>query len=145
MNDFRQALHRGLQAADEAKVARAEINAIFNELNLALLSVTQDRVEIARTDNAGRRDPGEGAGSPGATAPSVSDLTAISVTGNGTTPAAARRIAKWRQATDGYPCTIIWEDRHVECDSAESLRQELMDLVASSSAGEAIKAIMMLK
>ncbi|MBO9689807.1 MAG: hypothetical protein J7598_24665 [Mitsuaria chitosanitabida] len=136
MNDFKEALGLGLQAADRATMARAEIEAIFLELNAALEAATAGRASIRRTNLPSIASP---------TARALANVehgrpTALAVFGGGDPPP-RREIAKWRQPTGGFPCTLVWEERNVQCDDAEALRAELIDLLRSPTVGYAIKSI----
>ncbi|MDH0864487.1 hypothetical protein [Mitsuaria sp. GD03876] len=117
--------------------ARTEIDAVFVELNAAVDASTRGRARIALTsmpfhdDKVSRSIALSGDDMP----------TALAVFKTSGDPPARRQIARWRASPHGFPCTLIWDDRHVMCGDAEALRDELVDLMRTPAVGFAIKAI----
>lgn len=142
MSDFNDALQRGLDAAKRAQANRDEIKDVFAELNQALHSKSGGKVEIAIVPIENTLDD-------------LLRLAAIFGKSNREQAVAVRlighenvrgkMIARWKQDDAGYPCTIIWGERHTSCDSVDSLRSELVELVSSPSVGEAIVRVMQIQ
>lgn len=137
MTDFQTAFTRGLQAANRAAMARAELDAIFSDLNNALEAATNGNASIRRTSvpsitNAMTR---------AMTMQDENEPTSIAIFGASGEPPPFREIARWRQPATGFPCTLIWELRHVLCEDAQALREELIELLESPNVGYAIKSI----
>ena len=139
MVDFNDSLRRGLDAAKKAQANRDEISHILTELNQALKSMSDGKAEIAivpisTTMNALSRlivylDKNQ----------EEQVLAIRPIAREGLLP---RQVARWKQGEAGYPCSIIWGERHASCDDSESLMAELADLMSSSTVGEAILAVM---
>lgn len=137
MNDFQTAFTRGLQAANRAAMARAELDAIFNDLNNALEAATNGNASIRRTSVPSITS----AMTRAMAMRDEEDPTSIAIFGATGEPPPRKEIARWRQPASGFPCTLIWEMRHVVCDDAQALREELIDLLESPTVGYAIKSI----
>jgi hypothetical protein len=139
MFDFNDALQRGLDAAKRAQANRDEIRGVFTQLNEALHSMSRGKVEIAIVPIEDTLNELARLAIFMDTSKSEQVL-AVRVVGQGAFR--PKRIARWSQGDAGYPCTIMWEERHTSCDSADSLRSELAELVSSPSVGEAICSAM---
>lgn len=138
MIDFSMPFNVGLDAARQAQARREEVKSIFAAFNKGLNKVSDGAAEIvivpfAETLNAIAR--------------------AVSLFQDGSKPQLVlavrnpkyanylpKLIARWTQNEGGFPCSIIWGDRHVSCDDAESLIGELSALFSSPTVGEAIEA-----
>ena len=137
--DFKEFLRRGLDAAKQAQENRDEIRDVLIELNNALHSMSGGAAEIAIVPVS-------------STIPTLSRLVAfldksqeeqvLAVRSTSRQDFLARKVARWKQGESGYPCSIIWGDRHASCDDVESLKAELAELVSSPVVGEAIFAVM---
>lgn len=140
MTDFNDSLRRGLDAARQAQANRDEIKAVFSELNRALNAMSDGKIEVAIV--------------PVTTTMSALNRLAkiyldkdqeervIAVRRIGETNTLAKLLAHWKQGSAGFPCSIIWNERHASCEDVESLRAELATLVSSPAVGEAILALM---
>jgi hypothetical protein len=140
MVDFTDSFRRGLDAAKRAQANRDQIAAIFSQLSEALLSMTDGSVEIAVVPIEDTMN---------ALARMIVSIEkekygdkVIAVRRSGQPKSTARRIARWKQGDAGYPCAVIWGERHASCEDADSLRAELAELVSSPTVGEAIVATM---
>lgn len=139
MANFDDSLRRGIDAAKQAQANRDEIRGILFELNQALHSMSNGAAEIAIVPIS-------------ATLNALSRLVVyldksqeelvLAVRTTGRESVLARQVARWKQGASGYPCSIIWGERHASCGDAESLKAELAELVSSPAVGEAILAAM---
>lgn len=135
MFDFSDSLQRGLDAAKKAQENREEIQSIINELNEALRSMSEGKVEIVIVR---RSETSDELGRLIFFLDKKQDELVLAVRSIAQQGKPARQIARWKQSDSGYPCTIMWGDRQVWCDDRASLQTELGELVSSPVVGEAI-------
>ncbi|MDC6170755.1 hypothetical protein [Paucibacter sp. XJ19-41] len=140
MVDFSSPFHRGLSAAKQAQENRDEVRGVFAQFNEALREISQGRAEIAivplaDTLNALSRVVL-------AMDSEANSEHVLAVRNPQSTDFRPRNIARWKQSESGYPCSVLWGQRHTSCDNAESLTKELSSLFSTPMVGEAIEAAM---
>ncbi|WP_025598188.1 hypothetical protein [Burkholderia sp. WSM2230] len=131
MVDFIKSLHVGLDAAKTAEQNRAEIDAIFEELNRQLSQATDGKVRLKRAEfNQGLQFT--------ATFQRVTYWAlAVFSTIEGIQPT---EIAKWHMDRSGYPCTIDTESSSKwHCQDKEGLERALGLLLQDPLVGEIIQ------
>jgi hypothetical protein len=135
MADFSSFIQIGIKAATSAREARAEIAAIFNDLNQQLDNRFSGKVQI-EIRQLQELSP-FGFLAELANPKKYSALVVKNPKSEQWTP---REIARWKQSVDGYPCWIAVRDEEVSCEDRVALEQELGRLLSSAPVGEAVLA-----
>lgn len=135
MNEFKNALKQGLQAAAAADTSNTEVKAVFEELRSEILAETGGRIDI-------RLDPLLGSSiarflefgkkiTQSATVKSPNSMKQI-VAINPLSDGDKVILAFFNQPYSGYPCTLEYEDRRIHCHDQTSLRGELAVMLSSA-------------
>lgn len=140
MVDFSDPFRRGLDAARQAVANRNEVQGIFAQFNGALHEMSGGKAEIALVPL--EETLSAFAKLAAALDPSTKKQQVLAVRHLKHKAFQPKVIARWSQSESGYPCTVIWGERHAACDGAESLANELAALFSSPKVGEAIMAAM---
>jgi hypothetical protein len=137
MADFTSSFQKGIDAAKRAEQNRAEVDAVFAELNAQIGASTEQKIEIVRGTVADTVANALGAGL--AALFTSKRVPALLVT-NKKDPQHLREIAKWKQDPYGYPCTISVDGDVMHCENRVGLERGLSQLLGSSAVGEAVLA-----
>lgn len=137
MIDFNDALQQGLDAAKRAHINREQIKNVFVQINESLHKISGGKVEIAIVPAESTMDTIQRvAFAFDKNRREREYVLAVRLIGQESLQ--PKKIALWKQSDAGYPCSIIWGDRHASCDDVDSLKNELAELLRSPSVGEAI-------
>lgn len=132
MIDFKKSFDLGLDSARLAESNRAEISAVFDELNRQIDTASEGKIIVQRERF---EDPAEN--------PFLVVLGnrpkywAISARHKIHTNAKPFELAKWHQESRGYPCKITLEDTNFFCENKEALELALAELLQNPSVGTA--------
>lgn len=135
MTRFSEFIQVGLNAANSAVKARAEIEDVFEELNQELDNQFGGnvRISIKQLSELGLMGIVSSLNNP-------KKYSALVVHNPLSQTFSKIEIARWKQSPNGYPCWVITEGEEVACEDVESLQRELGRLLASAPVGEAILA-----
>jgi hypothetical protein len=135
MADFKTALTKGLSAALEAERRRNEVKQILDDLNFQVYEATNRKIIISI----------ESININAITAILLGDkntqqftLTAFSTDEN----TRKRVLCSWRQANEGYPCTLTIGKNIYSCEDKQALENCLTELLQDAEVGEKIHALM---
>jgi hypothetical protein len=135
MADFKAALKTGLSAALEAERRRNEVKQILTELNDQIYEATNKKITISiESSNLNALTSillGE------KNAPQFT-LTAFSTDEN----TRKRILSPWKQANEGYPCTLTIGKNIYSCEDKYALENCLTELLQDAEVGEKIHALM---
>lgn len=152
MIDFKGALTEGFEAAKRAEAARSEIQQVLAKLRSDLLEATDGKllvelgygeepdpvlIRIQRPQSASSMINSIFA--PKVPAPMRRFLALLA---KNSKSSAAKVVARWKQAAEGYPCTITWNNQEHECLDREALERSLGELLRSPVTGEILATIM---
>ncbi|VVE00253.1 hypothetical protein PCO31110_02107 [Pandoraea communis] len=134
MVDFTKHLNIGLDAAKTAEDNRAEIDAVFDELNKQLLAATEGKVQIQRKEF---RDGWQ-------FTKNFQPVTYFALAVCSTIPTVnPTEIAKWNMARSGYPCEIeLAGNGKWYCEDRKGLETAFGTLLQDPLVGETIQKYM---
>ena len=153
MTLFGEALKIGMAAAEEASLARKEVDEVFRELDQQVMSASEGRLSIRRClktvdpSTWGSRSKAE------RLLEQIDDaLTyppkprekywAIVASNPAEADGVEREIAIWSQDRTGYPCFVFWAGRERICQDRESLENCLEDLLKHPDVGHTLARLM---
>lgn len=139
MANYIDSLNKGLSAARDAERNKAEIDAIFKELNEQLAIATGGKIAIERLQFD---DPGlsvSGALSSLFGRPKHWALAAVFLPSNTVVPV---EIARWEQDNTGFPCRITLGKNNYSCEDKAGLEALLEVLLADPTVGEVLHGYM---
>ncbi|MDP9877816.1 hypothetical protein J2W25_002121 [Variovorax boronicumulans] len=139
MADFSSSLQKGIAAAKRAELNRAEVAAVFKELNEQIGDSTDQKIAIVRGSVLDATTDTLGAGI--AALMSNKRVPALLVQSK-IEPTRSWQIARWKQDPYGYPCTITLGGDVMHCENRAGLERELSRLLSSPEVGETILAAM---
>jgi hypothetical protein len=135
--NFGEALQKGLKAAEDAKIARQEIESVFNKLHDDVFNASEGKIRINRVRQEERSV--------------VADLIDISAIHSewvliahrdGLDGQRVEDIAMWSSNDHGYPCSITWNHTEYICEDQKALEGVLMELLEDASTGRKLKCLM---
>lgn len=136
MVDFKKSLKDGFKSAQIAVTNRADIENVFMELNRQIGEETGGRLSIliqerhnifGLTKNFFEQ---------------VGDFKKEYVL-SAVIPGMERvDIAKWHQASSGYPCRIAFDDMSLSCEDRKSLEKGLSTMLSNSIVGSKISTLL---
>lgn len=139
MAKYIDSLNKGLSAAKDAERNRAEIAAVFRELNEQLNIATDGKVAIELL----KLNKPSALKNMGLASFFDQDkywaLAAVFLPSNTVAPA---EIAKWEQDNSGYPCRVIFGADKYYCDDKAALEAVLETLLADAAVGEILHKYM---
>lgn len=144
MADFRTAYEEGIQEAERAVAAKAEIEEVFRELNRQLAEATDGRLHVCREQRT-RRDSFALAAveafrmAMGYRTPKYTALVARVAVGD---EEKSQVLAEWEQDAYGYPCRIISSGDELTCTDKEALEEGLADLLRTAEVGEKLLGLL---
>lgn len=142
MSSFIDAFQRGQQAADAVARARLEVSEILGRLREDVLEASDGRVLIDIATHLDSPEPKNIAEAIGSTIFSSSiKRKYLSAKNPKVTSPAFRRLARWSQGEEGYPCTISYGKEEQVCFDADSLEAALASLIGKGSVGEVLQAV----
>jgi len=131
MKKFAASIEKGLDAAQNARLLRAEIDSVFETLNEELSEVTKGKVRLKR--ETFYEAPKFGSGMPAYfNRENHLGLAIVSEDMPST------EIARWAQDPAGYPCKIILPERQFYCEDRDALESVLAELLQKPEVGEVI-------
>lgn len=145
MTDYAAAFAQGLEAAQQAEVAKKEIDAVFAELNANIKDVSGGRVEIGRRPFKEQSlllgqnpllDPA------GEALRALKRPDAIVATNPRVLEAPILRLARWQPNPNGYPCKISWAGQDRYCEDKQALENCLLELLRDPDVGRTIRWVM---
>lgn len=149
MTDFADAFKRGQNAAALAAAARAEVSAVFAEVNEQLNVATEGKLEIGRLDfeKPKKKTVADVLGGtsmhtllarlePAETEPWIAARN----------PQAANdkwvQLARWYRPQEGYPCQLTYDKTDARCHDRIALAEALAEMLANASIGEQIRKLL---
>ncbi|WP_141217949.1 hypothetical protein [Bordetella genomosp. 5] len=131
MVDFIKSFRTGVHAAQTAEENKAEINAVFDELNAQLATVTENKVRILPLQfqehfswhNLSKKEIFEPYWGIGVVRTSGGEAT---------------EIARWSVSETGYPCAISSSSGKFMCSDRKGLESALAMLLQHASVGQTI-------
>ncbi len=117
MTDFKAAFQDGLKAAQDAELARKEINQVFKDLNKQLSEVSKGKLRIERTR---LEEPKVGFLRWIGPFEPPKMYWAIVVINPKVKDSPPKELAKWSLDRAGYPCKIGWGDREEYCEDKQA-------------------------
>lgn len=142
--NFEESFRRGFVAAETARVAKAEIEAVFTDLNQQLYQASNGAawIDIRKKEEMKRpRGVMETALASIGQGQYV-NYKAIVVAHRSQSGFPPIEVARWRDSQEGYPCWISTEDNENYCTDKESLIESLTELCATAKVGEAVLSAM---
>ena len=141
MSDFRMSFQKGQAAAEQADIARKEIDAVFTDLQNQMMQATEGKIKIERRKKERERS---------SVIPDVNAYFGIErskywaiVTFN---PIAKDNtdwvLAEWEQSRFGYPCKVTWAGTEHSCHDRELLERSLSSMLEDATVGEKLLAIL---
>jgi hypothetical protein len=130
MIDFKRSFDIGLDSARLAESNRAEISAVFDELNRQIDAASEGKIVIQREQF---EEPSE---NPFRIAiGNRPKYWAICARHKIHTSAELWELAKWHQGSSGYPCKITRKEADIFCENKEALELALAELLQDPSVG----------
>lgn len=153
MADFISAFKEGLEAAEQAKIARQEIREVFAELENQMMQGSEGKLKIylaqrSREKIIKQAIPTALSGifqnfDRFANPNNLEHYSAI-VAENPTQPQSVKELAEWSQERAGYPCRIKYSNLNQSCSDRESLEMSLVELLRDPIVGEKLASLTML-
>ncbi|MBN2239379.1 MAG: hypothetical protein JW712_06370 [Dehalococcoidales bacterium] len=132
MIDFQAAYRAGLKAADDAELAREEIDQVFQDLNEQISVASEGKLQIIRHKfeafESFSFSPPE-------------KYTAIAAVNPMNKHRSPEELAKWSMDRTGYPCKINWGEKEELCQDKEALARSLADLISDPVVGEQLRNV----
>lgn len=135
MVDFTSSLKKGLDAAKQAEQNRAEVDAVFVELNDQIDAATDHKIAIVRSDIA---DPSTNVFGAGLVSLFSEKRVGVLAVRNKLDPTYSREVARWKQDPFGYPCKISAGEDEMSCENRVALERGLAWLLALPAVGEKV-------
>lgn len=139
MNKFSASFQKGQEAAEKARLFRAEIDSVFEDLNSQLSEASQGKLRIQRKRMEHLRSSFVIALKFDRSPDEYMAIVAFN-------PLAAdkshRELANWEQTHSGYPCKVSWSGVDHTCHDRQSLESTLSDLLEDSLVGETLRSLM---
>ncbi|WP_039790370.1 hypothetical protein [Herbaspirillum huttiense] len=138
MKKFAASIEKGLDAAQNARLLRAEIDSVFETLNEELSEVTKGKVRLKRETFyeapkfGSKESPSPFPFSQYFNRENHLGLAIVSEDMPST------EIARWAQDPAGYPCKIILPERQFYCEDRDALESVLAELLQRPEVGEVI-------
>ena len=144
MADYLEALKQGLEAADAAARARAEIDAVFTHLDQEIRRGTDEKISIDRRELEVIQS---GWLALAVTFPPRPKETywAIAAHNPSVAESLVKQLAKWSQHRRGYPCKITWGSTEYTCEDREALEGSLAALLRDPLVAEKLRGLMQLE
>ena len=131
MPDFSTAFEEGLRAAGDAQRVKAEVDALFRELEKQLLVKTDGKIKIYRDVVQPKYETQGRIGKHGAIVAknlSVADSP-------------VEWLASWSQDPRGFPCMLEWGNAMYVAQDLEALQQLLLELLSDFVVGQKLFAL----
>jgi hypothetical protein len=52
-----------------------------------------------------------------------------------------KELARWKQAKEGYPCSLTWDKQERQCEDRTALEEALAELLKDPGIGEKLYAL----
>lgn len=127
MSDFKSALKQGFDAAERAKLARKEIESVLNNLQKDILESSDGKLLISLQQLADHQ--------LGAVFGYPSFFWALVAQNPKVKNSDSRELAKWKNTSNGYPCTITWGDQERQCQNRVALEECLAEMLRTPEVG----------
>lgn len=131
MKKFAASIEKGLDAAQNARLLKAEIDSVFETLNEELSEITKGRVGLRREMFLDSPRFGSGM-SPYFNREQHLGLAIVSEN----TP--STEIARWSEDPGGYPCKLVLPERQFYCEDRDALESVLAELLQRPEVGDVI-------
>lgn len=131
MKKFVASIEKGLDAAQNARRLKAEIDSVFDTLNGELSELTSGKVGLRR--EAFHEAPEFGLGVLGFI--NREKYIGIAIVSD---KMPSTEIARWAQDPGGYPCKITLPDEQFYCEDKDALESVLAELLQRPEVGEVI-------
>lgn len=148
MADYKKALQEGFAAAKKAELARIEVDEVLAKLKADILLASEGALSVEVRQLEEEEDPiqrimrgGVWAGIPQA----KSYYRALVAVNPKAAKSPLKVLARWKQAKDGYPCSLIWGKQEVQCEDRLALENGLAQLLSDPLVGEILYALAQLK
>lgn len=147
MADYEEALQLGFAAAKKAEIARKEIQRILEKLKADILAVSEGKLllEIQMVEEP---EPLSGVFGPLGMAQAYAKAlqqkkyyTALMASNPKVAKSPVKELAIWKQAKDGYPCSLIWGNQERQCEDRSALEEGLAELLKDPVVGEKLYAL----
>ncbi|MAF06074.1 MULTISPECIES: hypothetical protein [unclassified Herbaspirillum] len=131
MKKFAASIEKGLDAAQNARLLKAEIDSVFETLNEELSEVTKGKVGLKR--DVFYEAPEFGAGLVNYF--HREKYLGIAIVSENMP---STEIARWAQDPGGYPCKVVLPERQFYCEDKDALESVLAELLQRPEVGEVI-------
>jgi hypothetical protein len=148
MADFKKALAEGFVAAEKAEIARKEVQQILEKLKADILAASEGKLllEIRTFEEP------KGAAESWKTGVSVVEIyqkalepkkiyEALMASNPKVAEKRFKELARWKQAKDGYPCSLIWGKQERQCEDRAALEEGLAELLKDPVVGEKLYSL----
>lgn len=146
MTDFKNALSEGFAAAKAAEIARREIREVLKKLETDLTEESNGRLLVQVMEAQETLPYSSKLEAFRAAAelrpPPTRTFRALFAQNPKNPTAPTKELARWKQAPEGYPCTITWNDQEHECRDRNALEASLAELLKDPATGEALSLLM---
>jgi hypothetical protein len=149
MADYKEALQAGFAAAKKAEIARKEVEEILGKFKADLLAASDGKLlveirEFEEDESHYERMVRTSMvfGSP--PQPKKTFKVLIATNPKATKPVISQ-LAVWKQAKDGYPCSLIWNKQERQCEDGVALEEGLAELLKDPRVGERLYSLMQQK
>lgn len=143
MADYSEAFNKGLDAAREAQLARAEINKSLVDLSGQLKTLSEGRVSIGVYNCSEKNSDQFGVARALAMATGNYETRryqALEVERiSGGKVIKHKELSEWRESKFGYPCKLTWPGTEVSAYDRESLEEAFKKLLSDPGIGEKIQ------
>jgi hypothetical protein len=149
MADYKEALQVGFAAAKKAEIARKEVLEVLEKLKTEVLAASDGKllIEVRKFE-----EPKEIGSRFMPTVPNLATAYAQALRGKKYYSALMafnpigeatrfRELARWKEAEDGYPCSLIWGDQEHQCEDRSALEEGLAELLRDPVVGEKLYAL----
>jgi hypothetical protein len=138
MTNFKDALARGMQANERAKIARREIDEVLKAASEEVSAFLNARVDLRIEGVGGLKGLGLAFQSLASTPPPREKVTALVANYVG-----ERRVglAEVQFSEVGFPVTMRWDHEYQQAGNREEFEQALSALFASATTGEKLSKL----
>ena len=141
MPNYIKALQEGFEAAKKADLARTEIRQVLEQFTKDVLAGSDGKLLIEVKTFEEQQSPFEFA--------KISALGVIEkkyydalVASNPKRPDRRKKeLARWKQANEGYPCSLTIQHREIQMEDRAALERGLAELLKSPLIGEVLYSL----
>jgi hypothetical protein len=151
MADYKKALQAGFDAAKKAELARNEVKDVLDKLKTDVLAESGGTLSIEVRQFEEQEDPilklvrSSQRGILSSLPQAKNYYQAVIAFNPKSEKSPIKELARWKQAKDGYPCSLIWGKQELQCEDRPALEQGLAQMLSDPLIGEKLYALAQLK